>query len=157
VKRLCHWATILRHGKVVASCDPREETAASLARLMVGGDIHTVRAAKAPRDGAVRFSLKNASLEADGPFAVELKNINLEVRGEVIAIAGVAGNGQSELFDAISGAAPVQQRGSYRWRLTGATGRRPAQDGAAFVPENVLAMGQCRFSIVGKCRPDAVF
>ena len=69
-----------------------------------------VRAAKAPKDGAVRFSLKGASLEADGPFSVELKNINLDVRGgEVIAIAGVAGNGQSELFDAISGERPLSR------------------------------------------------
>ena len=74
---------------------------------MVGGDIHMVRAANTPRQGAVRCSLKDAFLEADGPFAVELKNIYLDVRdGEVIAIAGVAGNGQSELFDAISGNGP---------------------------------------------------
>ena len=145
VKRLCHWATILRHGKVVASCDPRQETAASLAKLMVGGDIHTVRAAKAPRDGAVRFSLNGASLEADGPFAVELKNINLDVRGgEVIAIAGVAGNGQSELFDAISGERPLSNGNavSIDGASCGAIGviaRR--RMGAAFVPEERLGHG----------------
>ena len=139
VKRLCHSATILRHGKVVASCDPAKETAASLARLMVGGDVHTVRAAKAPKDGAVRFSLKDASLEADGPFSVELKNINLDVRGgEVIAIAGVAGNGQSELFDAISGERLLSRGDAVSidgapCGSIGVTERRKM--GAAFVPE----------------------
>jgi len=44
VKRLCHNVTILRHGKVVANVDPAQETASSLAKLMVGGDIHVVRA-----------------------------------------------------------------------------------------------------------------
>lgn len=42
VKRLCDRATVLRHGKVVAHCDPRKETAASLARMMVGNDINVV-------------------------------------------------------------------------------------------------------------------
>ncbi len=145
VKRLCHNATILRHGKVVASCDPAKETAASLARLMVGGDVHTVRAAKAPKEGAVRFSLRNASLEADGPFSVELKTINLDVRGgEVIAIAGVAGNGQSELFDAISGERPLPRNDAILidgvpCGTIGVTERRKL--GAAFVPEERLGHG----------------
>jgi ABC-type uncharacterized transport system ATPase subunit len=43
VKRLCHTATVLRHGKKVATCDPRKETAASLARMMVGLDVAAVR------------------------------------------------------------------------------------------------------------------
>lgn len=145
VKRLCHTATILRHGKVVATCDPREETAASLARLMVGGDVHSVRAAKAPVNGAARFSLNGINLEADGPFAVELKDINLEVRGgEVVAIAGVAGNGQSELFDAISGERPLSRNDAVVIDGTpcgssGIIARR--RMGAAFVPEERLGHG----------------
>ena len=76
VKRLCHNATILRHGKVVANVDPEQETAASLARLMVGGDIHVVRAAqRATCRARSRLKLDHLDLPADGPFAVELKNI----------------------------------------------------------------------------------
>ena len=45
VKRLCDTATILRLGKKVATCNPRQETAASLARMMVGGEIDEVKAA----------------------------------------------------------------------------------------------------------------
>ena len=44
VKRLCDTATILRGGKKVSTCDPRAETAASLARMMVGADIMEVKA-----------------------------------------------------------------------------------------------------------------
>ena len=50
VKRLCDTATILRGGKKVATCNPRAETAASLARMMVGGEIKEVKAAAGRAD-----------------------------------------------------------------------------------------------------------
>jgi simple sugar transport system ATP-binding protein len=145
VKRLCHDATILRHGKVVANIDPRKETAASLAKLMVGGDVHRVHAARAPKSGAVRLELAHVSMPPDGPFAVALKDISLGVKGgEVVAIAGVAGNGQSELFDAVSGERGISSGG--RIAIDGRdvsretiTGRR--RHGAAFVPEERLGHG----------------
>jgi simple sugar transport system ATP-binding protein len=145
VKRLCHNATILRHGKVVANVDPTRETAASLAKLMVGGDIHVVRTARKTGAGTARLKLDGLSLPADGPFAVELKNISLDVlAGEVVAIAGVAGNGQSELFDAVSGeralarGAMLQIDGKVMGHA-GVNARRNA--GAAFVPEERLGHG----------------
>ena len=49
VKRMCDRATVLRHGKVVGHCDPREETAASLARMMVGNEVQAV--VRAPVEG----------------------------------------------------------------------------------------------------------
>ena len=145
VKQLCHNATILRHGKVVANVDPMKETAASLARLMVGGDIHVVRAAAKAGAGAVRLALDGLNLPADGPFAVKLRNVSLSVKaGEVVAIAGVAGNGQSELFDAVSGerAASSASMVLIDGKPVGHQGvnlRRKA--GAAFVPEERLGHG----------------
>jgi general nucleoside transport system ATP-binding protein len=104
VKRICHAATILRQGKVVASVDPAMETAASLARLMVGADIHVVRPEKSSEQNKIRLAVNGLMLPADGPFATALNDVSFEVcSGEVVAIAGVAGNGQSELFDAVSG------------------------------------------------------
>ena len=145
VKRLCHTATILRHGKVVANVDPAAETPASLARLMVGGDIHVIRPARDDIKGTARLKLDRLRLPADGPFSVELKNISLEVKaGEVVAIAGVAGNGQSELFDAISGerslaAAAMIVIDGKPVGHDGVNARRNA--GAAFVPEERLGHG----------------
>ena len=145
VKRLCHNATILRHGKVVANVDPVKETAASLARLMVGGDIHVVRAARNDATGNVRLKLDHLNLHADGPFSVELKNVNLDVKaGEVVAIAGVAGNGQSEFFDAVSG-----ERSLAKDTMLVIDGKPMGHDGvnarrnvgAAFVPEERLGHG----------------
>jgi simple sugar transport system ATP-binding protein len=104
VKELCTEATILRHGKVVAEVDPRKESAGSLARLMVGADIHQVKAVAPASTNKVRLSLKDLSLPAEGPFGTALHHINLDVRaGEVVGVAGVAGNGQGEFFDALSG------------------------------------------------------
>jgi general nucleoside transport system ATP-binding protein len=108
VKGLCTAATILRQGKVVASVDPRAESAASLARLMLGADLEAVRHSKTFMRGRDRLVLKDLSLPGDGAFGVALKNISLTVyAGEVVAIAGVAGNGQGELFDALSGERPL--------------------------------------------------
>jgi simple sugar transport system ATP-binding protein len=104
-----------------------------------------VRAANNETAGGVRLTLEGVNLAADGPFAVELKNISLEVRaGEVVAIAGVAGNGQSELFDAISGERPLAAPSMLLLDgkpvgKDGVNARRKA--GAAFVPEERLGHG----------------
>ena len=145
VKRLCHASTILRHGKVVARVDPRQETAGSLAKLMVGAEIHAVRGGQVRADGKPRLCLDRLDLPADGPFGVALAGVSLEVRaGEVLAIAGVAGNGQSELFDAISGEKLATREDAVRidgesCGRIGVTGRRAL--GAGFVPEERLGHG----------------
>ncbi len=145
VKRLCHAATILRHGKVVAEVDPKQETAASLARLMVGADIHAIRPKHARIAGPTRLLVDRLDLPANGPFAVALDQVSLELRaGEILAIAGVAGNGQSELFDALSGERPVSRSGAVAIEGTacghlGVAARREL--GAAFVPEERLGHG----------------
>jgi len=145
VKELCHRATILRHGKVVAEADPRQETAASLARTMVGADIKIVKPQARRANGEVKLAVERLDQPADGPFAVALKDISLTLHaGELVAIAGVAGNGQSELFDALSGertnARPeaIVMGGVKAGRLNVAARRKL---GAAFVPEERLGHG----------------
>ena len=145
VKRLCDTATILRGGKKVATCDPRQETAASLARMMVGADIGEVKAASARGASAPRLVIRALSLEPDDPHGTHLDSVSLEVQGgEVVGIAGVAGNGQDELFSALSG----ERRSSAQGAIVidgkpvgqlGVTERRRA--GAAFVPEERLGHG----------------
>src|SRR5471030_807985 len=145
VKRLCDTATILRGGKKVATCNPHNETASSLAKMMVGADISIVKAGSARATTVPRLVIKDLSLEPDDPHGTHLRSISLEVKGgEILGIAGVAGNGQDELFAALSGE-----------RLSGAesnviidgeaaglmsvTERRRL--GAAFVPEERLGYG----------------
>ncbi len=104
VKRICSTATVLRRGKVVASCDPREETAATLASMMVGADVEDVKAPGVHDFGAVRLKVDALSSVPEDPLGTSLRDITFQVRGgEILGIAGVAGNGQEELFQALSG------------------------------------------------------
>src|SRR5437764_6515051 len=145
VKRLCDTATILRGGKKVATCNPKAETAASLARMMVGTEIKEVKAAAARKITVPRLVVNDLSLEPDDPHGVRLEHITLELRGgEILGIAGVAGNGQDELFAALSGERQVQDPGTVVIDGQAAghlsiTQRRKL--GAAFVPEERLGHG----------------
>lgn len=139
VQRICDQATVLRHGKVTGACDPRQETPSSLARMMVGGEVAAISGAGLGEPGDVLVEIHRLSAPARTPFAVSLKDVSLTVRsGEVIAIAGVAGNGQSELFDVLSGedrvtdAEAIHIRGKAVGRM-GITERRLL--GCGFVPE----------------------
>ena len=139
VQRICDRATVLRHGKVTGVCDPRQETPASLARMMVGTDVAAVQRQEIETQGEVLLDVKSMSFAPRTPFAVSLKDVSMTVRaGEVLAIAGVAGNGQGELFDALSGEYPVKDNDSIRIRGT-AVGRMRINGrrllGAGFVPE----------------------
>lgn len=147
VKRLCDRATVLRHGKVVAHCDPSRESAASLARMMVGNEVIKVVRETPAIDGAREplLEIRGLSRRPVGPFSVPLRDIWLSVRaGEVVGIAGVAGNGQGEFFEAISGEALQESPGVIRIRHSdagrlGISARRLL--GAAFVPEERLGHG----------------
>jgi simple sugar transport system ATP-binding protein len=145
VKRLCDTATILRGGKKVATCNPKAETAASLARMMVGTEIKEVKAAATRKITVPRLVVNDLNLEPDDPHGVRLEHITLELRGgEILGIAGVAGNGQDEFFSALSGERLAQDpdrvviEGIAAGHLS-ITQRRKL--GAAFVPEERLGHG----------------
>ncbi|TPE52376.1 ABC transporter ATP-binding protein [Maribrevibacterium harenarium] len=104
VTEVCHHATILRGGKVIDTCVPSEETPNSIAKMMVG-DLAEQDAGYRKAQGTKPVLVsKGLSLSAKQPFGTSLKNINFELKaGEILGIAGVAGNGQDELMAAISG------------------------------------------------------
>lgn len=103
IRTLCDEATILRRGKVVATCTPRERSAREMAELMVGA-VLTPPAKSAKPKGAVALEVTELSVKSPIPFGTSLKSVSFSVRkGEVLGIAGVAGNGQDELLLALSG------------------------------------------------------
>ena len=103
IRSLCDEATILRRGRVVATCTPRDRTAREMAELMVGAVLTPpVRAGRAK--GEVALEVTGLSVASPIPFGTSLKDVGFTVRkGEVLGIAGVAGNGQDELLLALSG------------------------------------------------------
>ena len=101
---LCDVATILRGGQVVGECDPKRETAKSMAEMMIGGNLKEVEKGEGRSFGDVRFKVNGLTLEGEGDFGIALEDISFGVRhGEIFGIAGVAGNGQNELLSALSG------------------------------------------------------
>ena len=139
VQRICSRATVLRHGKVTGACDPRQETTGSLARMMVGSDVASVQHEGLGQAGDIQLEVAGLSVPARTPFAMSLKDVSLRVRaGEVLAIAGVAGNGQGELFDVISGeyTVPSDNLIHVRGQAVGTKGINARRLlGAGFVPE----------------------
>jgi ABC-type uncharacterized transport system ATPase subunit len=144
IRALCHRATVLRAGRVTGQCDPRRETTASLARMMIGGDLpHPVH--RAAHAGAPALAVDALDLRADDPFGTTLRGISFDVRaGEIVGIAGVSGNGQQELLAALSGervltrAEAVKLCGTAAGKLDAAERRRL---GLAFIPEERLGRG----------------
>ncbi len=95
--------TVLRRGKVAGTVVPADTSREQLANLMVGRDVE-LKVEKGPASpGDVVLSLKDLVIRDDrGHMAV--KGVSLDVRaGEIVAVAGVQGNGQTELVEAIVG------------------------------------------------------
>jgi simple sugar transport system ATP-binding protein len=144
IRALCHRATVLRGGRVVATAVPREETARSLAEMMIGTTLQRpVR--EAANVGAVRLTLDRLTVSDESPFGVSLDEISLEVRaGEIVGIAGVAGNGQSQLMAALIGERPAAAPSAIRLDGTPigeATPEARRRRGMCFVPEERLGHG----------------
>ena len=104
IKALCHRATILRHGKRIATVNVEEESPASLASMMMGEELGESRKKQVSEIGEIRLQVNGLNMPATDATGISLIDINLEVRaGEIVGIAGVAGNGQDELLKALNG------------------------------------------------------
>jgi len=145
VRRLCDRATILRFGEVSGACDPKKETSASIARMMVGSDVSSIKKETSLAAGDALLNVEKLSQSAATPFAVALSDINFKIAaGQVLGIAGIAGNGQSELFDVVSGEVAADQPDNIQIRNNNVgdmTINQRRKLGASFVPEERLGHG----------------
>ena len=135
--------TVLRGGRSVATVRTAESTPRSLAALMVGREVESVREPRVTAIGEVVLDI--AGISADGDRgAPALHDVSLAIgRGEILAVAGVAGNGQRELAEAITG---IRPRTAGPVRVDGATvasgdPRAAIGAGVAHVPEDRLGTG----------------
>ncbi len=130
--------TVLRRGKKVDTVPREGATEAGLARMMVGREVllHVDKGPASPAGELLRVEdlhvVDDRGLEA-------VKGVSLEVRGgEIVAVAGVDGNGQTELIDAITGLRkPASGRVAIAGKdLTGATAHRFLDEGEGHIPED---------------------
>lgn len=105
IRALCEATTIIRLGKVVAHCVPAEKTARELAELMISANLKPQSFARESKAGSPRrLVVERLTIRANPQFGTDLKGVSFGVAaGEILGIAGIAGNGQSELMDALSG------------------------------------------------------
>jgi simple sugar transport system ATP-binding protein len=145
IKLLCEHATVLRAGRVVGECDPRVASEQQMAELMIGGALPVAHRPEPLQEGAVCLKVEHLSLTSDEPFGTHLRDISLVLRaGEILGIAGVAGNGQKELLAALAGERRASTASAVRLGETpaghlGAAARR--RIGLAFIPEERLGRG----------------
>ncbi|PRY13461.1 ABC transporter ATP-binding protein [Kineococcus rhizosphaerae] len=142
VKAVADRITVIRRGKVVGEASP-QDSPEELAALMVGRDVR-LRVEKAVADPGESVLQMAGVRVVDPAGTVLLDGIDLDVRaGEVLAVAGVDGNGQTELTRSIVGLQPVES-GTVRIAGTDVTGRDIAGVlglGVGYVPEDRLHDG----------------
>jgi ABC-type uncharacterized transport system ATPase subunit len=138
VREIADKITVIRHGKVVGMARP-SDSESDLAELMVGRAVNLVVEKKtASASAEPRLLIKDLYVSRpNGTLAVD--DLDLEVHGgEIVCIAGVQGNGQTELAEALLGVTPVL-KGSIELdgkRLSGLTPRETIDAGLGFVPED---------------------
>jgi ABC-type uncharacterized transport system ATPase subunit len=138
VLEICDHVTVLRLGKVVGQADPKQSSEESLASMMVGREVILQVEKGEPLLGEAALTIHNLRVRDDRNL-LAVDDLSLEVRGgEILGIAGVQGNGQTELVEAITGlrhAESGQVILGYQ-DVTHANPRTITQNGVAHVPED---------------------
>ena len=144
IRALCDACTVLRGGRVAGVCNPKQETNASLSRLMIGSEPPELRREER-QPGAPVLQVSGLSLAHEDQFGVDLHDIQLRVcAGEVVGIAGVSGNGQKELLAVLSGEDTRAPQGSIQMGPVDVSTLHPGERramGLHFVPEDRLGRG----------------
>jgi simple sugar transport system ATP-binding protein len=130
--------TVIRRGTTVDTVDPREVTARQLAELMVGSELPTPETRESTVTDTEVLAVEGLSVRSlDGRMLLE--DVSFTIRaGEVLGVAGVEGNGQAELVEAIMGMRPLES-GTIRIGQHDATDlstRKRRESGVAYIPED---------------------
>lgn len=138
IKAVAERCTVLRRGKVIGTVNVSDVSEQQMAEMMVGRAVKFEIEKNPPKIGEVVLSLKNVSVKnTRGSLAV--KDLSIDVRaGEIVGIAGVDGNGQTELIYGISGMAKLES-GSIHLNgknITKLNIRRRIKEGLGLVPED---------------------
>ncbi|HEV3467784.1 MAG TPA: ABC transporter ATP-binding protein [Pyrinomonadaceae bacterium] len=133
--------TVMRDGRVVGRVRTAETDAAELARMMVGRDVLLRVEKPEARPRGTVLSVRNLTVTTEAAGGRGLRDVSFEVRaGEIVGVAGVEGNGQTELIEALAGLVPaarVSGRVEFGGRDVTRSGARERRElGIAHVPED---------------------
>jgi len=140
---------VMRRGKLIATVEASKTTASNLATLMVGAGVddgaHGAGAKGPPKDRGERVALLRGVRAVGDRGLPALKGVDLELfAGEIVTVAGVDGNGQTELAEVLTGLRPV---GEGTFELSPAASSR---DAIAHIPEDRQRRGLCLSLTVGE-------
>ena len=138
IKEAADRCTVIRRGKYIGTVNVKETSEADMAKMMVGRQVSFKVDKKEAHPGEEVLRLENVSVK-NNKKVLGLKNFNLEVRkGEIVGIAGVEGNGQTELVEAITGMRAIEE-GSITFNgkdITKDSIRKRIDEGIAHIPED---------------------
>ncbi|MEG6513922.1 ABC transporter ATP-binding protein [Desulforamulus ruminis] len=143
VMEVAHRVTILRSGKSVATRSREQVNERELARLMMGQDMIIPSKKKPGNFGREMLALNHVSADSDG-HRPGLNQVSLTVKeGEVLGIAGIAGNGRRELAEVIVGLRPVSDGGIFIGGkdVTNLSPRQIIEENVSYIPEDRLGSG----------------
>lgn len=105
IRALTKRATVLRRGRNVGTVESATQSSKQLAEMMVGNAVGDIERQTQPADNpSALFAIRGLSRPRATPFATPLRDVSMVANaGEVLGIAGIAGNGQDELMEALTG------------------------------------------------------
>ena len=143
IKKVADRCAILNRGKLIDVLDVATTSTKEMANKMVGREVSFEREKAEAKYGDVVLSVKDLTVKDSNGFEV-VKKASFDVRGgEIVAIAGVSGNGQVEIADAITGILPVAG-GKITLNgkdITNSTIRQRNNEGVAYIPEDRQTYG----------------
>ena len=154
IKTICDRAAVLRGGRVVGEADPQVATEQQLASMMVGREVILSVDKGAAKVGEEVLVLRDVEVNNDRDLSA-VRGVNLTVRaGEILGVAGVQGNGQTELLEALTGLRELIG-GSVLISGQDISNRSPrvvTETGLAHVPEDRQKNGMIRpFTVKDNC------
>ena len=134
---------VMRAGRLVGLCQTKDVNEKILASMMVGREMLLSPLEKEPREGVAAIEVTDLQVLSDRMLPA-VNGVSLTVHsGEILGIAAIEGNGQSELVEAITGMRPLRG-GSVKLKGTEIAGKTPGEIralGLAHIPEDRLATG----------------
>ena len=143
IKQVADRCAILNRGKLIDILDVKETSAKTMANLMVGREVNFTVDKPEPKYGKTVLQVENLTVKNRDGFSV-VRNVSFSIRsGEIFAIAGVAGNGQVEIADAIAGLVKIFE-GKVILNgkdISSESIRRRILEGISYIPEDRQDVG----------------